>query len=141
VSDNVTKKNESGSIEEQQERPQGSSRNVIFRRWECRLEFRKYFDGHTAIMLVDANNGGEVAMATVNVPEVQLKANQILIKDYSENAGMLDALSEAGIVKPTGEFVHFGFVAIPVCDLLVQPHQEVSEHIDKEEEQDHEITR
>ena len=137
----MTKKNAIGSIEEQQERPQGSSKKVIFHGWECRLEFHKYFDGHTAIMLVDANNGEEVAMATVNVPEVQLKAHHILIKDYSENAGMLEALSEAGIVKPTGEFVHSGYVAIPVCELLVQPHQELSEHIDKEEEQDHEITR
>jgi hypothetical protein len=42
-----------------------------------------------------------------------------LIKDYSENEGMLEALEEAGIVKFAYKDVQVGFVTIPICKLLI----------------------
>jgi hypothetical protein len=131
--DNVTKKltekNQNASIDPQQALPEAEKKVVTFNGLECRLEFHKYINGRTAIMLVDANNGEEVAMATVNVPEIPMDDNYVLIKDYSENAGMLQALQEAGIVKPTGCIFDVGCVGIPECELLVKPHQEVSQDI------------
>lgn len=92
---------------------------VKFREWECDLNFSHYENGRVAIRLIDANDGEPVATATTNVPEEDLGPNEVFIKDYSENAGMLAALQAAGAVEPTGRSVDTGFVSIPVCRLLV----------------------
>ena len=53
------------------------------------------------------------------MPEVALEADEVLIKDYSENEGMTEFLEREGIVKRTGRVVGSGYVTIPVCKLLV----------------------
>ena len=83
-----------------------------------------------ALSLVDEE--GPVATATVNLPDVPLGKNQVLIKNWSENEGMLDALVAAGVVKPTGETVRSGFVEVPVCELQ-PPFREVS-HAERAEQ-------
>lgn len=92
---------------------------IKFRNWDCLLTKRHYQNDRIALELIDYHDGEPIATATVNVPEIQLQANQVLIKDYSENEGMLTALEKAGIVKSTGTFVQSGFVQIPVCELLI----------------------
>jgi hypothetical protein len=57
------------------------------------------------------------ATATVNVPEVLLADNEVLVKDYSENEGVLDFLIKYNIVTPTPNGVHSGFVWLPVAIL------------------------
>jgi hypothetical protein len=52
------------------------------------------------------------------MPDVPLGRNEVCIKDYSENEGMAAALEAAGVIKPTGRTVRYGFVEIPVCELL-----------------------
>jgi len=42
---------------------------------------------------------GPVATATVNMPDIALEADEVLIKDYSENQGMAQAFEDAGIGK------------------------------------------
>ena len=96
---------------------------VKFQVWDCELGLGTYGNGRTAIELVgtDSDCSGElVAVATVNVPEVELKDDEVLVKDYSENKGMLAALVGAGVVEPTGREVDSGFVKLPVCKLLVK---------------------
>ena len=97
---------------------------VRFQDWDCDVEFRKYGNGQTALVLRDASDGEEVAVATVNIPGVMLGPGEVLIKDYSENDGMLAALENAGIVTATGRSVESGFVRIPVCELLVSPQEQ-----------------
>lgn len=87
---------------------------VRFRGKDQEVQFSKYPNGRLAIVV-----GDDFAVATVNVPDVPLGAKQVLIKDYSENAGMLAALQEAGIIRRTGESVRTGFVALPVCEVIV----------------------
>jgi hypothetical protein len=94
---------------------------VRFREWDCELQFRTYSNGRTALLLANAKGGDDIAVATVNVPGVPLAANQVLVKDYSENHGMLAALEAAGIVRATGVRVQTGHASIPVCELLVEP--------------------
>lgn len=95
-------------------------RTVEFAGYRCRVYKGRYADGGgVALWLVDAADGEPVAHATVNVPELNLGADEVVIKDYSENAGMLEALVEAGIVAGTGRCVRLGFVLAPVCRLLV----------------------
>jgi hypothetical protein len=95
-------------------------RKVQFQGAEYGLDFSRYQNGRPALILED-RDGNLAAMATVNIPEVQLKPNQVLIKDYSENHGMLRALEDAGIVKATGQSIRSGFADLPVCDLLIHP--------------------
>ena len=89
--------------------------NVKFKQWDCKINVRQYGNGRTALQLVDAKTSEPIATATVNVPDAILEDNEILIKDYSENTGMLNALVETGIVTDTGKRVETGFVTIPVC--------------------------
>lgn len=98
---------------------------VRFRDFDCTVQKRYYANGRPALLLVDAEDGSPVATATVNLPDVSLGKNQVAIKDWSENEGMLLALTEAGVVKPTGQTVSSGYVAVPVCELQ-PPFREVS---------------
>jgi hypothetical protein len=97
---------------------------VRFQDFDCRVEFVKYANGRPGLVLLDAVDGQEVAVATVNVPDAHLGLNEVVIKDYSENDGMLAALEKAGIVRSTGRSVACGFVTAPICELLVSPLEE-----------------
>lgn len=97
----------------------------------CRLSFGQYENGRVAIQIVyrddDASEeyGEDVwfpyATATVNIPEAELADGEVLIKDWSENAGLLDRLVDEGIIGPSKRWVPTGFVTADVCDLLVNP--------------------
>ncbi len=105
---------------------------VHFRHWVCVIRKCEYGNGRVALKLVDAEDGSPIATATVNLPDVPLGKNQVLIKNYSENEGMLDALVAAGVVKPTGKTIRSGYVEVPICELL-PPFREVNhaEAVDK----------
>lgn len=92
---------------------------VNFLGYNCILNFGQYANGRTAIQLIDVEDGAPVAIATVNVPEYDLAADEVVIKSYSENIGVLDALINANIVRETGRFVNTGYISAPVCKLLV----------------------
>ena len=93
---------------------------VMFRGVQLHVSFSHYSDNQrTAICLGDIGTGEPYATATVNIPEIPLEPTEVLIKDYSENAGILEALERPGIVRRTGCYVRSGFVEIPVCELLV----------------------
>src|SRR4051812_41388986 len=88
---------------------------VRFKQWDCVVEKRQFGNGRVALALVDEE--GPVATATMNLPTATLGRNQVLIKSYAENEGMLEALIAAGVVTPTGETVRSGFIEPPVCEL------------------------
>lgn len=76
-------------------------KQVKFSNWLCNVVFAEYRNGGTAIRLVDAVDGMPVATASVWVGGLErVDADEIAIKDYSENEGMLTALIEGGIVHP-----------------------------------------
>jgi hypothetical protein len=98
---------------------------VRFKSWDCIVRKRQYDNGRPALVLVDAEDGSPIATATVNLPDVPLGRNQVAIKDWSENEGVLDALVAAGVVKHTGQTVPSGFVEVPICELQ-PPFREMS---------------
>ena len=98
---------------------------VRFRDWDCIVQKRQYENDRPALQLVDAEDGSPIAKATVNLPDTPAGPNQVFVKDWSENAGILRALTEAGVVKPTGETVRSGFVDVAVCELQ-PPFRDVS---------------
>ena len=81
------------------------------------VKLDKYANGRTAIQILDAIDGQTYATATVNIDHVLLADNEVLIKDYSENEGMLDFLIKNNIVTPTPNGVQSGFVWLPVAIL------------------------
>ena len=92
---------------------------IKFQKWNCNLTFSKYLNDRTAIMLIDADDGSPVAIASVNLPETAMDDDEIAIKDYSENDGILEILVENKIVSEPIRFVKSGYVEIPICKLLI----------------------
>lgn len=103
------------------------SKIVNFLGCDCEVVKHKYNNGRTALELVIAKDdeerdlfkGEPMTMATVNIPMANLEADEVVIKDYSENEGVLEALVKAGVVKDTGKIIATGFVTCPVCKLLI----------------------
>lgn len=92
---------------------------VQFLGWSCIVQKMEYGNGRTALQLVDKDDYAPVATASVNLPQEPLAKDEIAIKDYSENKGMLDALVKGGIVSEPIGYANSGFVTIPICKLLI----------------------
>ncbi len=91
---------------------------VKFLGWSCDVLKKQYYNGRIALALVDSFDGEPVATATVNMPEIDLAEDEVIIKNYSENEGILEVLTAAGIVQPTGRIVESGFVTMEICKLV-----------------------
>jgi hypothetical protein len=97
-----------------------AARRVEFRGWVCRVERASYGrTGRIALPLYAVEDGSPVATATVNLPELSLAADEVVIKDYSENEGMLDLLVAAGVVSPPLREVQGRYVTLYVCRCLL----------------------
>lgn len=84
-----------------------------------KLNIRRYpMNNRLALELLE-KDGMPYAVATVNVPDVELEADEVIIKNYSENEGILEMLEKEGIVKQTGKSVRTGWVTVPICKLLI----------------------
>lgn len=84
----------------------------------CNIVKTEYASGGTALILNDAASGERVAVATVNIPECDIQPNHVLIKDWSENEGILQTLVNANIVKEMGITVPCGFAEAHLCEFM-----------------------
>lgn len=62
---------------------------------------------------------GPFLTASVNVTD-ELAVDEVAIKTYSENVGVLDALVASGIIAAPHRWLVSAFVLIPVCKLLLK---------------------
>jgi hypothetical protein len=95
---------------------------IKFRDWDCYLEVTEYdLNGRTAILLheIDDADSGLVAVATINIPDAEVGMNEVLIKDWSENEGMVEALQRAGVIGPVLDMVTSGYTAASKHELLI----------------------
>ena len=67
---------------------------------------------------LDIFPGEPISTATVNV-DVKLQKGFILIKNYSENEGVLEALIKEGIVKDTTKTYPVGYCHANLVELLI----------------------
>ena len=89
-----------------------------FCQWDCKILFGYYSNGRIAILLIDEADSSPVAVATIDLPEVALLPREIIVKDYSENEGMVQALFDGNVIKmPARRVVETGFVKAPICEL------------------------
>lgn len=82
------------------------------------LKWGRYGNGREALELVDSTDQLTVMKASLNIPDFMLDPDEIIIKDYSENEGVLDFLQSNGIVGPTVGMVNTGYVKCPFCKIL-----------------------
>lgn len=87
---------------------------------EVDIFLSEYMDGSGNLALFANSTCGEpMAVMTVNVPNYAAPAGHVVIKDYSENEGMMYALVVAGVIAPPKETVQVGFAEGSVCKLLL----------------------
>jgi hypothetical protein len=94
---------------------------VKFRNSDLEVEFGQYWDGSLAIQLFD----GGFPYATASVWVEGLKPGEIAVKNYSENAGMLQALLSAGVVEKPHRTIAQGFVEFPIVRLTEKAMKEL----------------
>lgn len=93
---------------------------VKFKKWNCIVEKTMYqSNDRTCLELTQVETGEPIAVATVNVPEYNLPDGHVLIKDYSENEGIAEALVNAKIIEPTNESIEMNWVTIKMYKLLI----------------------
>ena len=95
--------------------------DVKFKKWECSLAFGEYQNGRTILFLKDNATLEDVLCASVNLPNEALRPNEIAIKNYSENEGVLDALIKHKVVSKPKRYVNLTHVSVPICELLMKP--------------------
>ena len=96
---------------------------VTFKNWVCDVWFSKYMlDDSLFIGLTDAEDGSPIAVATVCVGHVKPREGCVLIKNYAENEGILEALVAAKIIDyPQAEYKISNYAWAQECKLLVTP--------------------
>lgn len=104
---------------------------VKFRDWDCKLEFGTYANGRTAITLVASRThdedpdmmvfeGEPIATATTNIPEADVADDEVIIKNWSENKGILESLTKAFIIAEPHALIHTHSEDALLCKLLVK---------------------
>ena len=84
---------------------------------EYRIVVAEYMNGTPAWRVVD-QNGEQLMIATVNMPDHPNVKGTVWIKSYSENEGLIEALEKANLIRRTGIEIHGGHVTIPLCEVL-----------------------
>lgn len=80
------------------------------------IETDRYtYGGGIAVKLIA--DGEDYAMLSVNIPSVDLGADEFLFKTYSENEGLLEAMLAASVITVIGT-EHTATGPMPVCRLL-----------------------
>lgn len=85
---------------------------------ECSIVKSRYSNNRIALQAYDSI-GIPMATLTVNLPEEDIKNDEVAIKDYAENQGVLNVLKQQKVVGETIRYVNSGFVSIPICKLLI----------------------
>lgn len=76
----------------------------------------KYRNDRVALELT--YRGQSWVMATTNLPDEVLCIDEVIIKNYSENEGVVDALINAGVVGAVVRYAQDNRM-FPICKLLI----------------------
>lgn len=83
----------------------------------CRFVATRYCDNGNLALLIENDEDGQIAVCSVN-PWESVDNGRLAVKDYSENAGMVDFLKGEGIVRGNPVYtIPSGFIEIPVYEL------------------------
>lgn len=90
---------------------------VLFKGEKLIIERYTYKNNNRVCLQLIDEQGYFYMTATTNIPDAELNDDEVLIKNYSENEGILEALEQSNIVKKIGP-VKTGFVSVMKCKLL-----------------------
>ena len=76
----------------------------------------RYVNGQNAIQLVDSD--GMPFMTASVAFDVNIADDEVLIKNYSENEGILEALIDANIIEKPYAAIETGFVKLHIAALV-----------------------
>jgi hypothetical protein len=93
-------------------------KKINFKGFECELKFKAYPNNRPYLTLIDSKDGQQVARCTVNL-ETRVNVKYAIIKNYSENEGIYEALLKAKIIKNYKQKLSVGFTEVLVCELNV----------------------
>lgn len=79
----------------------------------------QYRNGAKALQLIDTADGGPYAVATVNTGETY-PDDQIAVKDWSENEGMVEFLTQIGFIDRVVGMEPCGYVMAHICHLTAE---------------------
>jgi hypothetical protein len=94
---------------------------------DCVLGFARYHNGYPEIHLINPETGERLLTCTVNL-DVPPDPYCVWLKNYSENAGMLNALVASGLVEPTGREIKSRWVTFPEVQLRPTLVEHLFEH-------------
>ena len=94
---------------------------VDFRNTGYTVLMKRYSNNNRlAILLVNPEEPQyDVIVCTINMPSLELNDNIVIIKNYSENEGVLDALIKHEVISEPIGVVQTGFVKSPMCKVLI----------------------
>ena len=75
----------------------------------------QYTNGQTSIQLIDQD--GMAYMTASVAHDVNIQDDEVIIKNYSENEGILEALIDAGIIEKPYAQIPVNFVTLYVAKL------------------------
>lgn len=93
-------------------------RTITFRKERLEIIIGEYRHGGRKSIELMTQKGEPFMVASVNLPEVDLEENEILIKNYSENEGIYEALVEAKVISPAKRILKSTFAEFQICKLL-----------------------
>lgn len=94
---------------------------IDFAGFTCLLYKTTYTtNGTTALVLLDLYDGSLVLTVTANVTgaSVHCLEDEVLVKDHSENEGIMDVLVDAGYLERTGKDIPSGFAYLTGARIL-----------------------
>jgi len=92
------------------------TKTVKFMGEELNVKLSKYANGQNAMQLVDQD--GMPFMTASVAHDVNIDNDCVIIKNYSENEGILEALIEAGIIEKPFCEIPVNFVTLYVAVLI-----------------------
>jgi hypothetical protein len=101
---------------------------IRFNEWDCRLRFNRYTGNDRLAILLVTEDGEPLLTATVNVPCYPLEDDEVMIKSYAENDGVLECLTDVGVIAPTGKTLEVGHAIAHVCRFLMLDEMKMSMH-------------
>ncbi|CAM3835764.1 hypothetical protein [Aquirufa aurantiipilula] len=79
----------------------------------------KYQNNQNSLQIINRSNDDPLLTVSICVPGLNLKNDELVIKNYSENEGILEFLIENEIAELTNRYVQIGYIDAPIVKLLV----------------------
>jgi hypothetical protein len=92
---------------------------IKFLEYDCEIIISRYKGGQNYLQLVDTQDNSPVAVASVNLPDEKQEPNEIFIKNWAENAGIMEALMLQRIITGPLESIPTGFTVATRHELLI----------------------